>query len=145
MLARILSVRPPVVRASYNACRAVSTSRSLRAEIEASTSTSPQEPPPPTPQPTPKISDLIPPHNPLVPPNSLLKPSIHAPTHHHPVALLHFRSYYHPNLEFFLHFAYHAAYALGIPLSHPAHLPTQRSLFTVLKSPFIFKKSARKL
>ncbi|KEP46662.1 ribosomal protein S10 [Rhizoctonia solani 123E] len=104
------------------------------------------EAPPPNPQDppssqAPKLSDLIPPHNPLVPPKSLLKPPIHAPTHHHPVALLHFRTYYHPNLEFFLHFAYHAAYALGIPLSHPARLPTQRSLFTVLKSPFVFKKA----
>jgi small subunit ribosomal protein S10 len=61
--------------------------------------------------------------------------------HTHPVALLHFRSYYYPNLELFLHFAYHAALALNIPLSHAARLPTQRSLFTVLKSPFIFKKA----
>ncbi|KAL5638929.1 hypothetical protein ACGC1H_003332 [Rhizoctonia solani] len=137
MLARVLSLRPPAIRASYNACRVISTSRSWRAEIEAS---------PPNPQDTPssqppKLSDLIPPHNPLLPPKSLLKPPIHAPTHHHPVALLHFRTYYHPNLEFFLHFAYHAAYALAIPLSHPARLPTKRSLFTVLKSPFIFKKA----
>ncbi|CAE6471066.1 unnamed protein product [Rhizoctonia solani] len=107
-------------------------------ENETSTSPSPQEPPTTH---TPRLSDQIPPHNPLIPPQSLLKPPIHTPTHHHPVALVHFRSYHHPNLEFFLHFAYHAAYALGIPLSHPARLPTKRSLFTVLKSPFIFKKA----
>ncbi|KAF8699675.1 Ribosomal protein S10, partial [Rhizoctonia solani] len=112
--------------------------------VEAQTSPSSQEPPPSLPTPrshTPKISDLLPPHDPAIPPKSLVKPPVHPPTHHHPVALLHFRTYYHPNLEFFLHFAYHAAYALGIPLSRPAHLPTQRSLFTVLKSPFIFKKA----
>ncbi|CEL52992.1 37S ribosomal protein S10, mitochondrial OS=Cryptococcus neoformans var, neoformans serotype D (strain JEC21 / ATCC MYA-565) GN=RSM10 PE=3 SV=1 [Rhizoctonia solani AG-1 IB] len=144
MLARILSFRPPVARASYNACRLIGTSRSLRAEIEAQTSPDPQELPPPIQPPKsyiPKSIGLTQPHDPSVPPKSLLKPPVHAPTHHHPVALLHFRTYYHPNLEFFLHFAYHAAYALGIPLSHPAHLPTQRSLFTVLKSPFIFKKA----
>ncbi|KAH7334028.1 ribosomal protein S10 domain-containing protein [Rhizoctonia solani] len=133
MLARILSIRPPVVRASYNACRVISTSRSLRAETETAPST--QAPA------FPKLAELIPPHDPLLPPKSILKPPVLTPTHHHPVALLHFRTYYHPNLEFFLHFAYHAAYALGIPLSHPARLPTQRSLFTVPKSPFIFKKA----
>ncbi|CCO30294.1 30S ribosomal protein S10, mitochondrial AltName: Full=Mitochondrial ribosomal small subunit protein 10 [Rhizoctonia solani AG-1 IB] len=113
-------------------------------ENEAQTSPDPQELPPPIQPPKsyiPKSIGLTQPHDPSVPPKSLLKPPVHAPTHHHPVALLHFRTYYHPNLEFFLHFAYHAAYALGIPLSHPAHLPTQRSLFTVLKSPFIFKKA----
>ncbi|CUA76503.1 hypothetical protein RSOLAG22IIIB_06308 [Rhizoctonia solani] len=124
MFARILPFRSPVVRASY-AYRLITTSHSPRAETESLSTRSPEPPS----------------HDPHIPPKSLLKPPVHAPTHHHPVALLHFRTYYHPNLEFFLHFAYHAAYALGIPLSHPARLPTQRSLFTVPKSPFIFKKA----
>ncbi|CAE7129001.1 unnamed protein product [Rhizoctonia solani] len=101
----------------------------------------PPTPSPPEPTPSPKLSSQIPAHDPLVPPKSLLKAPLHPRTHNHPVALLHLRSYYHPNLDTFIHLAYHAAYALGIPLSHPTPLPTQRSLFTVPKSPFIFKKA----
>jgi len=40
-----------------------------------------------------------------------------------------------------LHFAMHAANALGIPCSAPATLPTRRSLITVLKSPFVHKSA----
>ncbi|RPD57022.1 ribosomal protein S10 [Lentinus tigrinus ALCF2SS1-6] len=35
----------------------------------------------------------------------------------------------------------HAASALGVPLSKPVHLPTQRRLWTVLRGPFVHKKS----
>jgi len=35
----------------------------------------------------------------------------------------------------------HAAYSLGIPVSRPVSLPTTRSLYTVIKSPFVHKKS----
>ena len=49
---------------------------------------------------------------------------------------------YHPRLlDFFVHFAGHAAAALGVPLSKPVHLPTQRRLWTVIKGPFVHKKS----
>lgn len=44
-------------------------------------------------------------------------------------------------MDLFIHFALHAAYALGIPASRPASLPTQRSLYTVLRGPFAHKKS----
>ncbi|KAG8746467.1 mitochondrial 37S ribosomal protein rsm10 [Ceratobasidium sp. 414] len=110
---------------------------------DASSSTTPPTPPAriDTPRPTshPKQPPKI--HDPSVPPKSLLKPGVLDVPRTHPVALVHFRTYHPPTLEFFLHFAYHAALALNIPLSHPARLPTQRSLFTVPKSPFIFKKA----
>ncbi|KIM29919.1 hypothetical protein M408DRAFT_38093, partial [Serendipita vermifera MAFF 305830] len=62
-------------------------------------------------------------------------------THSIPVAMLHFRSYFPHLLDFQTHFVLHSAYLLGIPVSQPAHLPIQRTLVTVLKSPFIHKKS----
>ncbi|KAI1787480.1 ribosomal protein S10 [Ganoderma leucocontextum] len=62
-------------------------------------------------------------------------------THGIPVATLHFRSYHPKLLDFFVHFASHAATALGVPISKPVHLPTQRRLWTVLRGPFVHKKS----
>ncbi|KAI0349835.1 ribosomal protein S10 [Trametes cingulata] len=62
-------------------------------------------------------------------------------THGIPVATLHFRSYHPRLLDFFVHFAGHAASALGIPVSKPVHLPTQRRLWTVIRGPFVHKKS----
>ena len=54
--------------------------------------------------------------------------------------MIHFRSYFPRLLDQFTHFASHAASALAIPISRPAALPTQRSLWTVLKGPFAHKK-----
>ncbi|KAI0739487.1 ribosomal protein S10 [Daedaleopsis nitida] len=62
-------------------------------------------------------------------------------THGIPVAMLHFRSHHPRLLDFFVHFASHAAAALGVPVSKPVHLPTQRRLWTVLRGPFVHKKS----
>lgn len=62
-------------------------------------------------------------------------------THGIPVATFHFRSHHPRPLDFFVHFASHAAAALGVPISKPAHLPTQRRLWTVLRGPFVHKKS----
>jgi small subunit ribosomal protein S10 len=45
------------------------------------------------------------------------------------------------NLRLFCDFALRAGYALNIPLSKPASLPTRTSLWTVLKGPFVHKKS----
>ncbi|KAJ7584859.1 ribosomal protein S10 domain-containing protein [Mycena floridula] len=72
--------------------------------------------------------------------------SIHRPWQHNsfiriPVAVLHFRSHHIKRLELFAHFATHAASALGIPCSQPAVLPIKRSMWTVIKSPFAYKKS----
>ncbi|KAI6001827.1 ribosomal protein S10 domain-containing protein [Pisolithus albus] len=58
-----------------------------------------------------------------------------------PVASLHFRSHHPSLLDMFAHFAEHAASALGIPASRPVHLPTQRSMWTVIRGPFVHKKS----
>lgn len=60
--------------------------------------------------------------------------------HNIPVAILHLRSHYPGLLSLFLNFAQHAAAALHISFSQPAFLPTQRSLWTVPASPFIYKK-----
>ncbi|TFK51484.1 ribosomal protein S10, partial [Heliocybe sulcata] len=72
---------------------------------------------------------------------SLHEPFYHARTHNIPVALVHFRSYAPSILDLFVHFASHAASSLGIPISRPAKLPTQRSLWTVPRGPFVHKKA----
>ncbi|KAH7904504.1 ribosomal protein S10 domain-containing protein [Hygrophoropsis aurantiaca] len=73
----------------------------------------------------------------LYPP--LIHPVSHTPT---PAALLHLRAYTPAPLALFSHFALHAASALAIPTSpHPVMLPTQRTLWTVPRGPFVHKKS----
>jgi small subunit ribosomal protein S10 len=57
------------------------------------------------------------------------------------VAILHFRSYHLSIVDFFMHFVLHSAYSIGIPSSGVTRLPTKRSLYTVLRSPFAHKKS----
>ena len=76
-----------------------------------------------------------------VPSIGITKPEVHPRTHSIPVALLHFRSYFPHLLDFQTHFVLHSAHLLGIPVSQPAHLPIQRTLVTVLKSPFVHKKA----
>ncbi|KAL4072008.1 ribosomal protein S10 domain-containing protein [Scleroderma yunnanense] len=71
----------------------------------------------------------------VYPPITLPRP------HNIPVASLHFRSHHPFLLDLFAHFAEHAASALGIPASRPVHLPTQRSMWTVIRGPFVHKKS----
>ncbi|KAH9848198.1 ribosomal protein S10 [Lenzites betulinus] len=71
-----------------------------------------------------------------------LRPPYQLPkTHGIPVATLHLRSYHPRLLDLFVHFVGHAATALGIPVSKPVHLPTQRRLWTVIRGPFVHKKS----
>ncbi|KAI5122394.1 hypothetical protein M0805_002945 [Coniferiporia weirii] len=72
---------------------------------------------------------------------SVLTPIRHPKTHGIPVAMLHVRGHDHRALDLFLHFASHAAGALGVPVSAPVRLPTQRSLWTVPKGPFVHKKN----
>ncbi|KAG8891182.1 mitochondrial 37S ribosomal protein rsm10, partial [Tulasnella sp. 403] len=74
-------------------------------------------------------------------PYAFQEPPVRSPTHNIPVATLHLRSHHVDRLRLFLHFALHAAYAMNIPCTHPTYLPTKRSLITVVKSPFIFKKT----
>ncbi|KAF8603289.1 ribosomal protein S10 [Ceratobasidium sp. AG-I] len=146
MIARLLSVRPLIIPTPPTLLRAASSARFLSTETDHGSSSTQAPPPIPSTPPippvkSPKTTLLTKPFDPSIPPTSLLKPGILDVPHTHPVALLHFRTYHPPTLSLFLHFAYHAALALQIPLSHPAHLPTKRSLFTVPKSPFIFKKA----
>ena len=68
-------------------------------------------------------------------------PFLHPRTYSVPVAALHFRSHHTDLLELYTHFVSHAATALGIPISRVIKLPTQRTLWTVPKSPFAHKKS----
>ncbi|PVF97199.1 hypothetical protein CPB86DRAFT_760796 [Serendipita vermifera] len=71
----------------------------------------------------------------------LTQPTTHPRTHSIPVASLHFRSYFPHLVDLQTHFVLHSANFLGIPVSKPAHLPTQRTLITVLRGPFVHKKS----
>lgn len=68
-------------------------------------------------------------------------PFYHPRTHDIPVANIHFRSHHVKLLNLFTHFASHAASSLGIPASRVIPLPTQRTLWTVPRSPFAHKKS----
>lgn len=72
---------------------------------------------------------------------SLVEPFYHPKTHGIPAAVIHLRSYHPSLLDLFTHFVSHSASALAIPISRPTGLPTQRSLWTVPKGPFIHKKS----
>jgi small subunit ribosomal protein S10 len=72
---------------------------------------------------------------------SLYPPLYHPRTHSVPVAQLQFRAYNHQFLDLYMQFVGHAAAALGIPISRPVYLPTQRSLWTVPRGPFVHKKS----
>lgn len=77
----------------------------------------------------------------VVPGTGLQLPQLHPRTHDIPVANVHFRSHHVRLLDLFTHFASHAATALGIPTSNVVYLPTQRRLWTVIRSPFAHKKS----
>ena len=72
---------------------------------------------------------------------SLQRALQHARTHGVAVASVHVRAHDAALLDVFLHFACHAAAALAIPVTGPVFLPTQRSLWTVVRSPFAHKKS----
>ncbi|KAL1930099.1 hypothetical protein VTP01DRAFT_1253 [Rhizomucor pusillus] len=63
------------------------------------------------------------------------------PTHGIPVCNLHLRGYLPQQLDFYADFAQRAAYHLGMPCSGIVRLPTQTSRWTVIKSPFVHKKS----
>ncbi|KAF7313243.1 DNA-directed RNA polymerase [Mycena kentingensis (nom. inval.)] len=72
---------------------------------------------------------------------SIHRPFQHPRSHGLPAAQIQFRSHEVRNMELFVHFATHAAYSLGIPCSRMYILPTQRTLWTVPRSPFAYKKS----
>ncbi|CAO3590704.1 unnamed protein product [Absidia cylindrospora] len=64
-----------------------------------------------------------------------------APTHNITVCNLQMRGYIPQQLDFYSDFARRAAYHLGMPCSGAVPLPTQTSRWTVIKSPFVHKKS----
>ncbi|KAF8317431.1 hypothetical protein DL93DRAFT_2226385 [Clavulina sp. PMI_390] len=74
-------------------------------------------------------------------PAALTTPLHHPKTHGIPVGILHLSAYDTPSLSLFIHFILHAAYAFGLPASRAASLPNKRSLYTVIRSPFVHKKS----
>ncbi|KAH7886639.1 ribosomal protein S10 domain-containing protein [Phlebopus sp. FC_14] len=88
-----------------------------------------------TPLTEPELASMVIRGRSLYPPTKLPRP------HSIPVAEIHLRSHHHYYLDIFAHFIGHAASALGIPASGPVPLPTQRSLWTVLRGPFVHKKS----
>ncbi|CAK5263607.1 unnamed protein product [Mycena citricolor] len=72
---------------------------------------------------------------------SIHRPFRHPRTHGLPAAQIQFRSHDPLMMSLFVHFATHAAYSLGIPCSRMYSLPTQRTLWTVPRGPFVHKKS----
>lgn len=85
--------------------------------------------------PEPILSSLV------IPGRGMYPPVFHEPKWRIPVATITFKGYDTKRLELFTHFAIHAASALGIPTSGVYPLPNQRRLWTVLRSPFVFKKT----
>ena len=65
----------------------------------------------------------------------------HPQSHGIPAAILHFRSHHPKLLDLFTFLAIRTASALSIPVSRPVFLPTQRTLWTVPRGPFVHKKS----
>lgn len=63
------------------------------------------------------------------------------PTHNIPVCNLQMRGYLPQQLDFYSDFARRAAYHMGMPCSGTIPLPTQTSHWTVIRSPFVHKKS----
>ncbi|KAJ9091305.1 hypothetical protein QFC21_007260 [Naganishia friedmannii] len=68
-------------------------------------------------------------------------PPVLPKTHGIHVATLTLRAHHPSVITQFSSFALHAAHSLGMPVSRPAALPVTRSLYTVLKSPFVHKKA----
>ncbi|KAF5392328.1 hypothetical protein D9757_001366 [Collybiopsis confluens] len=77
----------------------------------------------------------------LVHGRSIHLPYIHPRIHFVPAGNITFYSHHPKLLALFTHFASHAASSLGIPTSKVVMLPTERRLWTVLRSPFAHKKS----
>jgi len=72
---------------------------------------------------------------------SLHRPPQRTPPHGVAVASVQMRAHEPALLDLFAHFASHAAAALHIPTTGPVALPTRRTLWTVVRSPFAHKKS----
>jgi small subunit ribosomal protein S10 len=93
-----------------------------------------------------ELQDLVDTPEPIIsslpiPGKSMYQPIHHKPQWRIPVATITFKGYDTERLTLFSHFAVHVASALGIPTSKVYALPKQRRLWTVLRSPFIYKKA----
>ncbi|KAJ3838507.1 hypothetical protein F5878DRAFT_641938 [Lentinula raphanica] len=77
----------------------------------------------------------------LVHGRSIHLPFLHPRTHSIPAGSITFYSHHPKLLALFTHFASHAASSLAIPISKVIMLPTERSLWTVIRAPFAYKKS----
>lgn len=77
----------------------------------------------------------------LVHGRSIHLPYIHPRTHSIPAGNITFYSHHPRLLALFTHVASHAASSLAIPISNVIMLPTERSLWTVIRAPFAYKKS----
>ncbi|KAJ3890974.1 ribosomal protein S10 domain-containing protein, partial [Lentinula edodes] len=77
----------------------------------------------------------------LVHGRSIHLPYIHPRTHSIPAGNITFYSHHPRLLALFTHVASHAASSLAIPISKVIMLPTERSLWTVIRAPFAYKKS----
>ncbi|KAI0031081.1 ribosomal protein S10 domain-containing protein, partial [Vararia minispora EC-137] len=80
-------------------------------------------------------------HSEIVHGRASLKAYRHPAPYRVPVLVLHFRSHFPELLDLYTHFVEHAAASLGVPITGTARLPTQRSLWTVIRGPFVHKKS----
>ncbi|CAG8524113.1 17051_t:CDS:2 [Acaulospora morrowiae] len=70
-----------------------------------------------------------------------LEPQRIPPTYGHIVCQLHFRSYLPGPMDFFVDFSRRVAHALKMPCSGSIPLPTRTSRWTVIRGPFVHKKS----
>ncbi|WVO24690.1 37S ribosomal protein S10, mitochondrial [Cryptococcus decagattii] len=122
-------LRPAALNAAASSSRYTSSSPPPR-NSGSSAVTPPRNSETALPVPLPGIKFLsIPPLTPLPPPHG-----IH-------VATLHLQAHHPYNLDLVSQFAVHAAHSLNISTSLPAFLPREKSLYTVLKSPFVMKKA----
>ncbi|KZV63059.1 hypothetical protein PENSPDRAFT_758282 [Peniophora sp. CONT] len=80
-------------------------------------------------------------HSTVVHGRASLKPYRHPAPYKVPVATIHFRSHFPRLLDIFTHFVEHAAAALAVPVGGTAKLPTRKTLWTVIRGPFVHKKS----
>jgi ribosomal protein S10 len=79
-------------------------------------------------------------HLPINVRDAYLAPKKLQPPYNITVAQLQIRGYYLPPVDFMADFCLRAAYYFGLPASGPVPLPRRTERWTVLKSPFIFKK-----
>ncbi|WWC72162.1 mitochondrial 37S ribosomal protein uS10m [Kwoniella pini CBS 10737] len=122
--------RPCISNAVASSSRYLSTS-TMRSASTSATTTISEDAETALPIPFPKINKYL----------SFPKITPHKPKYGIHVATIHLQSYQSYNLDLTTQFTIHSANSLNISTSLPAFLPKEKSLYTVLKSPFVKKKS----